>query len=331
MHFDTALLKETYARFSVDKVPRLAAALSYTTIFAIAPIFIVVIAIAGTALAFAGGTGHGHGTIEESLLGAVRHAAGKEAADTVRTMVAASFAHRGQSIVAQVVGWIALIAGAGALFAALQDALNTIWHAEPPKKGLWPAVRDRLASFGMLLAIGFLLLVTTAVNAGIGIVATRLMSLLPFPGAGTVFTIVNWIVSIALIALLFALMYKYLPDVPIAWSDVRIGALVTAVAFVIGQSLIAFYIAHAGIGSGYGAAGSLLVLLIWVYYSSLLLLAGAEFTAVYAQRHGSHAASADGLRPDSGAPADQASSRPLLERLNAPEERPPADQKAQAR
>ncbi len=328
MHLDVSLLKTTLERFNADKVPRLAAALSYTTIFAIAPVFIVIIAIAGYAIGVASGTGHGHHVVEDRMLAAIQGSAGKEAADTVRQMVTAAFAKQGQSIVAQVVGWILLFVGALGLFAALQDALNTVWDARPPKKGLVLAIRDRLASFGMLLAIAFLLLVTSVVNAGIGIVSTRLVALLPFPGAGLLFTVVNWVVSIALIAVLFAVMYKYLPDVKIAWEDVRVGAVVTAVAFVLGQSLIALYLAHAGVASGYGAAGSLVVLLLWIYYSSLILLLGAEFTRVYAERHGSHAAGSAPLRPSGGASTDEASSGPLLERLDAAEHRPPADEHA---
>jgi membrane protein len=331
MHLDVSLLKTTFRRFNDDKVPRLAAALSYTTIFAIAPVFIVIIAIAGYAIGVASGTGHGHHVVEDRLLAAIQSSAGKEAADTVRQMVTAAFAKPGQSIVAQIAGWILLIVGALGLFAALQDALNTVWDAHPPKRGLMLAIRDRLASFGMLLAVAFLLLVTSVVNAGIGIVSTRLVALLPFPGAGVLFTVVNWIVSIALIAVLFAVMYKYLPDVAIAWRDVRVGAVVTAVLFVAGQSLIALYLAHAGVASGYGAAGSLVVLLLWVYYSSLILLLGAEFTRAYAERHGSHADGGSALRTNGGASADEAGSGPLLEGLHATEDRPPADEHAQTR
>ncbi|HYW53040.1 MAG TPA: YihY/virulence factor BrkB family protein [Candidatus Elarobacter sp.] len=287
LHLNAGLLKETYARFSADKAPRLAASLSYTTIFAIAPLFIIVIAIAGYAIGVANGTGHGHHVIEDKLLAAVQSSAGKGAADAVRDMVKVSFDKPRQSIVAQVIGWITLVLGAAGLFAALQDALNTVWHVEPPKKGIWPAIRDRIASIGMLLAIGFILLVTTAVNAAVAYVSTYVATALPFPGAGIVFGLINLLVSIAVIALLFAVMFKYLPDAKVEWGDVRTGALVTAVLFVIGQAAISLYIGKAGVASAYGAAGSLLVLLLWVYYSSMILLFGAEFTRVYAEKHGS--------------------------------------------
>jgi len=289
LHLDFGLVKETYQRFGADKAPRLAAALSFTTIFAIAPLFIIVIAVAGYAVGVANGAGHGHSFVEEKMLAAIRQSAGTGAADAVRDMVAASFNRPRQSVIAQIVGWIALVLGAAGLFAALQDALNTIWHAEPPKVPILTAIRDRIVSIGMLLAIGFLLLVTTALNAVIAYVSTYVTQALPFPGAGWVFAIVNGLVSVALIALLFALMFKYLPDTAIAWRDVWTGAFVTSAAFVIGQTVIAFYLGKAGVASAYGAAGSLLVLLLWVYYSSMILLFGAEFTRVYSERHGSRA------------------------------------------
>jgi membrane protein len=289
LHLDFGLVKETYRGFAADKAPRLAAALSFTTIFAIAPLFIIVIAVAGYVLGVANGTGHGHSFVEQRMLAAIRQSAGSGAADMVRDMIAASFGRPRQSVIAQAIGWITLVLGAAGLFAALQDALNTIWHAEPPKVPILTAIRDRVASIGMLLAIGFLLLVTTALNAAIAYVSTYVAHALPFPGAGWVFTLVNALVSIALIALLFALMFKYLPDTAIAWRDVWTGAIFTSVAFVIGQTLIAFYLGKAGVASAYGAAGSLLVLLLWIYYSSMILLFGAEFTRVYAERHGSRA------------------------------------------
>jgi membrane protein len=289
MQLGLDLVKETYQRFGADKAPRLAAAISFSTIFAIAPLFIIVIAVAGYVVGVANGTGHGHSIVEEKMLAAIRQSAGAGAADAVRDMVTASFGRLQQSIVAQVIGWVTFVLGAAGVFASLQDALNTIWHAEPPKVPLWNAVRDRIASIGMLLVIGFLLLVTTAINAAIAYVSTYVARALPFPGAGWVFGLVNVLISLVLIALLFALMFKYLPDTAIAWRDVWTGALVTAAAFVIGQTIIGFYLGRAGVASAYGAAGSLLVLLLWIYYSSMILLFGAEFTHVYAERRGSRA------------------------------------------
>jgi membrane protein len=293
LHVDVALLKETFAKFNADKAPRLASSLSFSTIFALAPVLIIVIAIAGNIIAATVGHGHGHGVVRDQLLIAIQRSAGKEAADTVRQMVDVAFAKQGQSGIAQIVGWVTLVLGAAGLFAALQDALNTVWEAQPPKRPLWGQVRDRLASIGMLLAIGFLLLVTTTLNAAIAYVTTSVAHVLPFAGAGVLLALVNWVVEIALITVLFALMFKYLPDTAVAWRDVWTGSFVTAVLFVVGQSLIAFYISKAGVASGYGAAGSILVLLIWIYYSSMILLFGAEFTHVFAKRRGSRAGTAE--------------------------------------
>ncbi len=308
LHADLGMLKDTYARFNADKAPRLAAALSYTTIFALAPVFLIVIAVVGQILGMTNG-GHGHHLVEDQMLSAIKRSAGQEAADTVKRMVTAAYGHRAQGGIAQVVGWVTLLLGAAGLFAALQDALNTVWHVEPPKKPLWTAIRDRLASIGMLLAIGFLLLVTTAINAAIAYVATYIARALPFAGAGFVLALINWIVTLVIVSLMFALMFKYLPDAKIEWRDVWTGALVTAVLFVVGQALIAFYLGRAGIASAYGAAGSLLVLLLWVYYSSMILLLGAEFTRVYAETHGSRigAAPAD---VDPNAKRDEPAPRP---------------------
>ncbi|HTD37039.1 MAG TPA: YhjD/YihY/BrkB family envelope integrity protein [Candidatus Limnocylindrales bacterium] len=287
LYADVGMLKETYTRFNADKAPRLAAAISFSTIFAIAPVIVLVIAIAGGIIAATVGHGHGHSLVRDQLIGSIRASAGKEAADTVNAMVTAAFSKTQQSLIAQIIAWILLVLGAAGLFATLQDALNTVWHVEPEKKGIWATIRDRVASMGMIAAIGFLLLVTTALNAAIAYLSAYVTRALPFPGAGFVFGLVNVIVSIALISLLFAVMFKYLPDAKIEWHDVWTGALFTAVLFVIGQTLIALYLGRAGVSSAYGAAGSLVVLLLWVNYSSMILLLGAEFTRVYAEQHGS--------------------------------------------
>ncbi len=311
LHLDVGMVKETFARWNADKAPRLAAALSFTTIFAIAPLFIIVIAVAGYVL--------GHHVVEDKMIAAIQGSAGTGAAEMVRGMVATAYSKPHEGFIASIVGWVTLLLGAAGLFAALQDALNTVWHVAPPKKKVWPAIRDRLASIGMLLAIGFLLLVTTALNAVIAYVSTYVSHALPFPGAGLVFATVNIIVSLGLITLLFGLMYKYLPDAKIAWRDVWTGALVTAVAFVIGQAAIALYLGKAGVESAYGAAGSLLVLLLWVYYSSLILLFGAEFTRVYAEKHGSRI----GVEPQDVDPnATQPTRVPTTSGDVAPEPRP---------
>jgi membrane protein len=284
-HLNLATFKETFAEWNADKAARLAAAIAYTTMFAIAPLLIITIAIVGAVLGFTGTT-HPHTEVENSLLTQVSRAAGPEAAKMVRGMVDASFGKPRQSIVAQVIGWITFIIGASGVFVALQDALNEIWHAKPPaKQHFLLMVRDRLLSLAMLLVIGFLLPMTFLLNVAIAFVASNLEQALPFASAGPVFAAINWLVSLGVITLLFALIFRILPDVEIGWKDVRIGAFFTALLFVIGQAAIGFYIGKAGVASAYGAAGALLAILIWIYYSASILLLGAEFTKVYMRRN----------------------------------------------
>jgi membrane protein len=328
LHFDLATLKQTYERWNADKAPRLAAALSFTTLFAIAPVFVIVIAIAGQVLGLSNG-GHGHHLVEDQMLAAVRRSAGQGAAEMVRAMVSATYDKPRHGLIATIIGWVVLVFGAFGLFSALHDALNTVWHVEEPKhRNLWLAIRDRVAWVGLLIAIGFLLLVTTAINAAIGYLSAFLTHMLPFPGAGALAGALDALVVVALITLLVGVMYKVVPDAEIRWRDVWPGAFVTAVAFAIGQSLIALYLGRAGVTSAYGAAGALIALLLWVYYSSMILLFGAEFTCVCAEKFGS------GTRPlnsAAAASADQPRARPLLERLNAAEDRKHADEQGKAR
>jgi membrane protein len=296
VHIDVDTFKQTVAAWNGDKAPRLAAAIAYSTMFAIAPLLIITIAIVGAVLGFAG-TAHPHTAVENALLLDVSRAAGSEAAGVVRAMVDASFGRPRETLLAQLVGWIAFAIGASSVFMALQDALNTVWGAQPPPahRNLLAMLRDRVASLAMLLVIGFLLMMSFLLNVTIAFATTSLMRWLPFAGAAPAIAIVNWIVSVAVIAVLFALMFRVLPDVEIRWSDVGIGAFFTALLFVAGQALIGLYIGRAGIASAYGAAGALLAVLIWVYYSAAILLLGAEFTKIYAR--------SNGPQGNSGAPA----------------------------
>jgi membrane protein len=281
---DFGMFKETAAAWHADNAPRLAAAIAYSTIFAIAPLLIITIAIVGGLLGFTGSE-HPHTAVENALLAQISHAAGPEAAQMVRGMVDASFGKPRQNVIAQVIGWITFIVGASSVFIALQDALNTVWHAKPPKhQNVLVIVRDRLVSLGMLLVIGFLLLMTFLVNVVIAYVSSSFARVLPFANAGIIFAFVNWIVSILVITLLFGLIFKLLPDVDVRWKDAEIGAFFTALLFVLGQALIGIYIGKAGVASAYGAAGALLAILVWIYYSALILLLGAEFTKIYARR-----------------------------------------------
>lgn len=285
-----ALLKSTFVAWNEDKAPRLAAAIAFAAIFSIAPLLIITIAIVGGVLGF-GHSAHPHSQVENGLIAHVRAGAGTQAAAVVRGMIDASFHKARTGIFAQVLGWIMFVVGATGIFAALQDALNTVWHVEPAKRSLWETVREKSATVAMLLVIGLLLIVSSIASAALAYISNNLAPALPFPGAGIAFTAIDWIVSIAVVTLLFALIYKFLPEAEVAFRDVWIGAALSAVLFVIGQSLIAWYLGVSGTASAYGAAGALLALLLWIYYSAMLLLFGAEFTRVYsaARGHAIHA------------------------------------------
>jgi membrane protein len=292
------MLKETFAAFNADKAPRLAAAIAYSTIFAIAPLLIITIAIAGAVMGFSGAA-HPHSAIENALLLQIAHSAGKSGALLVRGMVDASFGQPRASTIAQIIGWFTFVLGASGVFVALQDALNTVWDAKPKAhQNLLAMVRDRAATVGMLLVIGFLMVVTSVSNVAIAYVSDHFAQSLPFPNAGLAFAAINWLVSVIVVALLFGLIFKVLPDADVRWSNVKIGALATAFLFVGGQALIGFYIGKAGVASAYGASGALLAILIWIYYSALILLLGAEFTKVYARHSGPPMS--NGAEPDPG-------------------------------
>lgn len=279
---NVATLKATWQSFNDDKAPRLAAAIAYSTIFSIAPLFILIIAIVGGILD-AGGTHGGHRTALAALLGQIRRSAGPGTADTVKQLIDASFNKPKQGLIAQVLGWIFFVLGASGLFAALQDALNAIWHVEATKGGWKQMVRDRAASFGMIVVVGFLLLVTFVLNFAIAFISAHFLGAIPFAANPILVSIIDQVINIVVITAIFALIFKVLPDVKISWHDVVTGAAVTAVLFVVGELLIGLYLARGGVASAYGAAGSLLVALIWIYYSALILLLGAEFTKVNAK------------------------------------------------
>jgi membrane protein len=288
--FDLGMLKETVAAWNADKAPRLAAAIAYSTVFAIAPLLIITIALVGAILGFTGSV-HPHTAVENALLLQIAHAAGNESAQLVRGMVDASFGKPRASVIAQIVGWITFVIGASSVFVALQDALNTVWDAKPPKhQNILALVRDRAVTIGMLLVIGFLMVMSSFLNVAIAFVSANAAHALPFAGAGLAFAAINWLVSVIVIGVLFGLIFKVLPDVDIRWSDAGIGAIPTAVLFVLGQAAIGIYIGKAGVASAYGAAGALLAILVWIYYSALILLFGAEFTKIHARRAGAFAA-----------------------------------------
>jgi membrane protein len=271
------LVKETYLKWSDDKVPRLGAALAYYTVFSIVPLLIIVIGIAG--LVFGEQAAHTYIMAQvESLVGTQSASALEE---MLRTANKPSYGFTATGI-----ALVTLLVGASGVFAQLQDALNSIWKVEPKSgRGIVGLIKDRFLSFLAVLGTGFLLLVSLVVSALISAAGKFFAGWLPAPEA--LLHVVNLVVSFVVITVLFAMMFKFLPDARIDWNDVWIGAALTSLLFTIGKFLISLYLGKADIGSAFGAAGSFVIVLVWVYYSSQLLLFGAEFTAVYADRFGS--------------------------------------------
>ncbi len=278
-----ALLKEAYGDWSEDKASRLAAALAYYTAFSVAPLLLITIAVAGLVFGREAAQGRILGQLE-GLMG--------PAAGAIETSVANS-QDTGAGTLSAIIGLATLIWSASSLFGQLQESLNTIWEVAPdPNAGIIATLTRRFLSMTRVLGVGFVLLVSLVVTAGVAAVGNFFGSLLP--GGAFFWQVVNVVLSFAVVTLLFAAIYKVLPDVTIAWSDVWIGSAVTALLFTVGKLLIGLYLGHASVGSTFGAAGSLLVFLVWVYYSAQILFFGAEFTQVYARRYGSRIVPAEG-------------------------------------
>lgn len=270
------------------------AALSYYTAFSIAPLLLIVISVAG--LVF--GEEAARGALVQQLQGMLS----KDAAQAVEGLLE-SASKPEEGIVSTVIGVALLVLGATTVLAELQSALDTIWQAperEQPS-GVWGFIRTRIVTLAMVLGIGFLLLVSLVVSAAIAALGRFWDPM--FGGWEVLANLFNLLVSFALVTALFAMIYKFLPHVEIRWHDVWVGAAVTALLFTLGKFLIGLYIGKGAVASGFGAAGSLVVLLVWVYYSAQIFLLGAEFAAVYARTHGSlsgkAAPSAKAARPTS--------------------------------
>lgn len=267
------LLKTALAGWWNDRALSLGAAISFYTIFSMAPVLLIVVSVAG--LIF--GREAAQGAIVEEIGGLI----GTEPAAAVEAMIA-SASDIGSGIVGTVVGFATFLFLATGSLVELQDDLNIIWKAPPPERsGVITLVRTRLLSLALVIAIGFLLLVSLIIDAGLsaltGYVATAL------PGSGAIVFTFNFAFSLGVASLLFALIFKVLPDVAIAWRDVLVGAVLTGLLFALGKFLIGLYIGRSGVASSYGAAASLVTILLWVYYSSQILLFGAEFTRAYAE------------------------------------------------
>lgn len=268
--------KGTVSEFMEDGVPRLAAALAYYAMFSIGPLLVIVMAVAGLVFSKSAVTGE----VSQQL----QTFAGKQTAQTVQSMLATQTHDR--SILATVLGTAALILGATGVFGQLQDALNTIWEVKPkPGQGVWGFIRTRFLSFTMVLGIAFLLLISMVITTALEAFSGVLDQALPMPGVAA--KALHLGISFIVITLLFAMIFKVLPDATVKWRDVWVGAMGTSALFTVGKFLIATYLGQESTKSAYGAAGSVVVLLLWIYYSSLILFFGAEFTQVYAKKTGS--------------------------------------------
>ena len=269
------LLKDTALGFIDDEALSRGAAIAFYTVTSLAPVLLVVIAIAG--LVF--GQEAAQGAILDQLSGLM----GRQAADVLQAALA-SASTKSSGIVATIVGLVTLLATASGVFGEMQTALNRIWRAEPKSGTLSRLVRARAASLGLVAALGFLLAVSLVASAGLTALGTSINARLPFGEA--ILSIVNFAVSLALLSVLFAAIYKVLPDRPIEWRDVTVGAVMTALLFTLGKTLIGWYLGSSAVASSYGAAGGLIVLFFWVYYSTQVFLVGAEFTKAYATSRG---------------------------------------------
>ncbi|MGB8909637.1 MAG: YihY/virulence factor BrkB family protein [Candidatus Cybelea sp.] len=273
-----ALARETFSEFQRHKEHWLAAAIAYFTIFAIAPLIIVVVEIAGLFLGE-------HKAVLNHLYEYMYSSAGPSAANGIQSIVAATFSPYKTALLAQIIAWTVFVVAAAGLFSSLQEALNTVWDVTPEKKTLLETVKRRVLSFGMVLAIAFLLLVSLGINAVLTIASHAMAHVIP--GFPTLAKLLDFVVSFAMVTALFALLFEYLPERRIAWRDVWLGGAVSALLFIVGQFLLGWYLGRAGVSSGYGAFGGLIVFLIWTYYSAQIMLFGSEFTRVYARRFGS--------------------------------------------
>ncbi|MDQ3556447.1 MAG: YihY/virulence factor BrkB family protein [Gemmatimonadota bacterium] len=283
------LIRETFREFLDDDCPRMAAALSYYTVFSLPPLLILLLTLAGIFLDPA--------RVQEMLQSQIGGIMGPEGAGEIRTMLESAEQPGNRSGVAALLGIAALLFGATGAFAQLQNSLNAAWKVKPDpnKGGLKNFILKRVLSFGMILGVGFLLLVSLALSALLSAFGDVLAGFVPGGASELVLHAINLGVSLLVITALFAAIFKILPDARIGWRDVGVGALTTALLFVLGKFAIGLYLGRSDPGSAFGAAGSLAIILVWIYYSSMILLLGAEFTHTWATRHGG------GIKPEKGA------------------------------
>lgn len=272
------ILKNSFSGFSQDNVTKLSGSLAYYTVFSMGPLMVVIIYLCGLFL----GRDAAEGSIFTQLSGFVGHDTALQLQDIIKN---ASIS--GKSSVAAVIGIITLLIGATTVFGDIQDSINRIWGLKPkPKRGWLKMIQNRFLSFSVIVSLGFLLLVSLGVSALIEGLSNHLRSLYPDVTV-VVFYIINLLLTLIISTLIFAVVFKVLPDAEITWKDVIAGAFATAILFMLGKFGISFYISKSNIGTTYGTAGSIVILLLWVYYSAIILYFGAEFTKAYALKYGS--------------------------------------------
>ena len=271
------LIEAAVSAWVDDYAPSMGAALSYYTLFSLAPLLIIVIAVAGMVF--------GQDAAQGEIVAQLRGIMGDEGARAVEGLLK-SVREPAKGVVATLAGIAILLLGATAIFGELQSALDRIWRVPALKKsGLWRLLRTRALSFGLVLGLGFLLVVSLVASAALAALGKWWGA--GFEGWGVVLEILNFVISFGIFTLLFATIYKVMPRARISWRDVWTGGAVTALLFTVGKVLIGLYLGKSSLASGFGAAGSFVVLLAWVYYSAQIFLLGAEYTWVYANRHGS--------------------------------------------
>ncbi len=273
------ILKNCFSGFSDDKVMKLSAALAYYTVFSLGPLLIVIVFLCSIFF--------GREAVEGTIYGQIKGFVGADAAVQLQEIIKnAAIGSKGK--IAAIIGVITLLVGATSMFAEIQDSINMIWNLKVKAKAGWfKLVKNRLLSFGVIGSLGFLLLVSLGITALIEALNKRLQAYFPHITVA-LFYIINIVITFSVVTALFAVIFKVLPDAKVKWKDVLAGAIATAILFMIGKFAISFYISKSNVGSTYGAAGSLVVLLVWIYYSSIILYFGAEFTKAYALKYGGH-------------------------------------------
>lgn len=271
------ILKKSFDGFMDDRITALSGSLAYSTVFSLGPLLIVIISLCG--LFFA------REAIEGKIYGALVGFVGQDTATQLQEIIK-NASLSGKSTTAAIVGGITLLIGATAIFSEMQTSINAIWGIKPkPKKGWLMFLKNRILSFSLIISLGFLLLVSLGVNTLVDFLNDQLQNMFP-DVAVIIFYIINIIITLLITTTIFSVIFKVLPDADVQWKDVAPGAIATAILFMLGKAAISFYISKSSVGSTYGAAGSLVILLIWVYYSSIILYFGAEFTKHFATKYG---------------------------------------------